>query len=229
MTAGKTILIVDDDPDLRQSLAEMLKLQEEVDSLGAESGTAALEMIETSDFDAILLDVHLPDMDGRDVCRLLRRRGVKIPILMLTVANSDADAILSLNAGANDYITKPFRLNVLCARLRAQFRQHERSEYAVLTIGPHSFHPGAKLLIDAESGREQRLTAKETAILRYLLHAQGKAEPRETLLSEVWGYNTEVTTHTVETHVYWLRQKMEIDPTTPKILLTEQDGFRLSC
>ena len=229
MTAGKTILLVDDDPNLRQSLAELLRLHEEVDTLDAESGSAALAMARTSDCDAILLAVRLPDMDGRDVCRLLRRQGVRIPILMLTAVDSDADAILGLNAGANDYITKPFRLDVLCARLRAQLRQHERSEYVVLTIGPYSFHPRAKLLIDAESGREQRLTEMEIAILRYLLHTQGKAVPRETLLSQVWGYSTGVTTHTVETHVYRLRQKMENDPTKPKILLTEREGYRLSC
>ncbi len=228
MSAGKTILIVDDDWDLRRSLGDQLKLHEEIDTFDAENGASALEIVKTRDFDAILLDVRLPDMDGRDVCRRLRRRGVKIPILMLTVMNTDADVILGLDAGANDYIIKPFRLGVLCARLRAQLRQHERSEYAVLTIGPYSFQPGAKLLIDTESGRKERLSGMEVAILRYLLHAQGRVVPRETLLREVWGYNTAVTTHTVETHVYRLRQKIESDPTKPTILLTEHGGYRLA-
>ena len=188
MNAGKMVLIVDDDQDLRKSLGELLELHEEIDTLDAENGAAALELVKTGDFDAILLDVLLPDMDGREVCRLLRRKGVKIPILMLTVVNSDADTILGLNAGANDYITKPFRFDILLARLRAQLRQHERSEYVVLTIGPYSFRPNAKLLIDTQSGRKERLTGLETATLRYLLQAHGATVPRETLLSEVWGY-----------------------------------------
>ena len=158
----------------------------------------------------------------------MRREGVKVPIIMLTAADTTADTILGLDAGANDYITKPFRFGILLARLRAQLHQHERSEHAVLTIGPYSFRPGAKLLIDTQSGRKERLTEKEVAILRYLLHARGEAVPRETLLSEVWGYNAAVTTHTVETHVYRLRHKIESDPNNPTILVTEHGGYRLA-
>ena len=228
MTSRK-ILIVDDDTDLAEALIEQLSLYDEFDSATEDTATKGIKHARDGHVDLVIMDVGLPDMDGREAVKLLRKGGFKAPVIMLTGQDTDSDTILGLEAGANDYVTKPFRFAVLLARIRAQLRQHERSEYVVLTIGPYSFHPRAKLLIDAESGREQRLTEMEIAILRYLLHTQGKAVPRETLLSQVWGYSTGVTTHTVETHVYRLRQKMENDPTKPKILLTEREGYRLSC
>lgn len=227
-SAGTRVLIVDDDDDLRNSLVEQLRLHEEFDTVDAENAARALEISKIDHFDAIILDVGLPDMDGRELCRLMRRNGVKAPILMLTGADSDADTILGLDAGANDYITKPFRLAVLLARLRAHLRQHESSEDAVFTVGNYSFQPSSKQLVNATSGDKVRLTEKETAILKYLFRAKGQVVPRETLLNEVWGYNAGVTTHTLETHVYRLRQKIEPDPTRARILLTEPGGYRLA-
>ena len=227
MTAGRRILIVDDDDALRHSLAEQLQLHEEFAASEAQTGAQALEAAKHGHFDAILLDVGLPDMDGRELCRLMRRGGVRAPILMLTGADTDADAILGLDSGANDYITKPFRLNVLLARLRAQLRQHELSEDAVFTIGPYTFRPSAKLLVDEAERKKVRLTEKETAILKYLYRAGDKIIGRDTLLNEVWGYNAGVTTHTLETHVYRLRQKIERDPAKAQILVTEPGGYRL--
>lgn len=226
-SAGKKILLVDDDVALRQSLAEQLRLFEEFATVEAESGSQALDIAKTDHVDAVLLDIGLPDMDGREVCRLLRRNGVSAPIIMLTAADSDADAILGLDSGANDYVTKPFRLNVLMARLRAQLRQHEQSETAVFSIGPFSFRPAAKLLVQDETGRKIRLTEKETAILKYLYRAGDRVVGRDVLLGEVWGYNAGVTTHTLETHVYRLRQKIERDPSQAEILVTEPGGYRL--
>lgn len=227
MSAGRKILIVDDDAALRLSLAEQLQLHEEFQTVGAEDAAAALAAAKQQHFDAVLLDVGLPDMDGRELCRLLRRGGVRAPILMLTGADSDADTILGLDSGANDYIAKPFRLNVLLARLRAQLRQHELSEDAVFTIGPYTFRPSAKLLTDETGRKKVRLTEKETAILKYLYRAGDKIIGRDTLLNEVWGYNAGVTTHTLETHVYRLRQKIERDPAKAQILVTEPGGYRL--
>lgn len=223
---SKKILLIDDDDALRDSLSEQLRLHEEF--LTTESTTAAdaLEVTRDEYFDAILLDVGLPDMDGREVCRLMRRNGVKSPIIMLTGHDTDADQILGLDAGANDYIAKPFRLNVLLARLFAQLRQHEQSEDAVFTIGPYSFQPAQKILVDGED-RKVRLTEKETAILKYLHRAGDKVVSRDTLLGEVWGYNAGVTTHTLETHVYRLRQKIEADPSNACILVTEPGGYKL--
>ena len=227
MTAGRKILVVDDDAALRHTLAEQLQLHEEFQVIEAETGEQALEQVKQGYFDAILLDVGLPDMDGRELCRLMRRGNVRSPILMLTGADSDADTILGLDAGANDYVAKPFRLNVLLARLRAQLRQHEQSEDAVFTIGPYTFRPSAKLLLDANGRRKIRLTEKETSILKYLYRAGDRAVGRDALLNEVWGYNAGVTTHTLETHVYRLRQKIERDPAHAQILVTDAGGYRL--
>ncbi len=227
MSTGKRVLIVDDDEMLRQSLAEQLRLHEEFLTDEAETGAAALEATKDAYFDVILLDVGLPDMDGREVCRLMRRAGVKSPIVMLTGSDTDSDTILGLDAGANDYVTKPFKLGVLLARLRAQLRQHEQSEDAVFTIGPFTFRPSAKLLLDEATNNKVRLTEKETAILKYLFRAGDKMVGRDVLLNEVFGYNASVTTHTLETHVYRLRQKMERDPSNAEILVTEPGGYRL--
>src|SRR5579875_379772 len=226
-TAGKKVLIVDDDQALRQSLREQLQLHEEFQTDEAEIGARALEKARAEHFDAILLDVGLPDIDGREVCRLLRRDGFKSPIIMLTGAITDSDTILGLDAGANDYVTKPFRLGVLLARLRAQLRQHEQSEDAVFTIGPYTFRPAAKLLLETGTNKKVRLTEKEAAILKYLYRAGERVVGREVLLNEVWGYNAGVTTHTLETHVYRLRQKIESDPSKAEILVTEPGGYRL--
>jgi DNA-binding response OmpR family regulator len=227
MHAARRILIVDDDAALRQSLAEQLDRDGEFVSVECESATAARDAVARERFDAILLDVGLPDMDGRELCRALRHDGVGVPILMLTAADSDGDTVQGLDAGANDYVTKPFRLNVLLARLRAHLRQSERRDDAVFAIGPYTFQPGAKLMTDASGRKKVRLTEKETAILRYLYHAGDQPTGRATLLGEVWGYNAGVTTHTLETHVYRLRQKIERDPANAEILVTEPGGYRL--
>ncbi|MEL6575643.1 MAG: response regulator transcription factor, partial [Pseudomonadota bacterium] len=198
MSVARKILLVDDDGDLREALAEQLMLIDEFDVYEAEDGASGIERAKGELHDIVILDVGLPDMDGREVCRLMRRQGVKCPILMLTGQASDADQILGLDSGANDYVTKPFKFPVLLARIRAQLRQHEQSEDAVFPLGPYTFRPGAKLLVD-EAERKIRLTEKETNILKFLYRAGGRTIDRDTLLREVWGYNAGVTTHTLET------------------------------
>ncbi|MDA0305921.1 MAG: response regulator transcription factor [Proteobacteria bacterium] len=227
MSNGKQILIVDDDTTLLEMLSEQLQLHEEFSTIGAHSATEALALAKEDYFDVIILDVGLPDMDGREVCRLMRRNGVTSPIIMLTGADTDADTILGLDAGANDYITKPFRLGVLLARLRAHIRQHERSDDAVFILGPYTFQPSNKMLVNNEDEKKVRLTDKETAILKFLYRAGDKVVSRDVLLDEVWGYNAGVTTHTLETHVYRLRQKIETDPSNAILLVTEPGGYRL--
>ena len=223
----RRILLVDDDPALRETLAEQLGFHEEYAIGQAENGAQAIEAIDADHFDAIVLDVGLPDMDGRDLCKLMRRRGVKAPIIMLTGQDSDADAILGLDAGANDYITKPFRFNVFMARIRAQLRTHEQSDDAVFNVGPYAFLPAAKMLTNSETDRKIRLTEKETAILKFLYRSTEGVVPRDVLLHEVWGYNAGVTTHTLETHIYRLRQKIEPDPSNARLLVTESGGYKL--
>ncbi len=225
--AQQAILLIDDDEPLRQSLAEQLRLHEDFETVHAATGAEALEAAKDRHYDAIILDIGLPDMDGREVCRIMRRNGVACPILMLTAAEGDADTILSLDSGANDFISKPFRIGVLLARLRAHLRQHAQSEDAVFAIGPYTFRPSAKMMLENGTDRKVRLTEKETAILKFLYRAGQRVIDRETLLHEVWGYNPGVTTHTLETHVYRLRQKIETDPSEAKILVTETGGYKL--
>ncbi len=224
---GKKILLADDDDALRDSLAEQLQLHEEFEPTGVGTAKDGLNLLENEYFDVILLDVGLPDMDGWEACRLMRRNGVKSPILMLTASDTDADTILGLDAGANDYVMKPFRLGVLLARIRAQLRLHEQSEDAVFSIGPYTFKPSAKMLIEDATEKKVRLTEKETSILKFLYRAGDKVVGRDTLLGEVWDYNAGVTTHTLETHVYRLRQKIELNPSNAEILVTEPGGYRL--
>jgi len=170
--------------------------------------------------------VNMPDLDGREACKIMRKNGYRGPVIMLTAETSDADTILGLDAGANDYVTKPFKFAVLLARIRAQLRQHEQSEDAVFKIGPYTFKPSAKLLLQ-EDNRKIRLTEKETAILKFLYRAGDKVVGRDVLLHEVWGYNAGVTTHTLETHIYRLRQKIEVDPSHTQLLVTEAGGYKL--
>ncbi|MHA3979916.1 response regulator transcription factor [Halovulum sp. GXIMD14794] len=226
MANVKRILLVDDDEDLREALADQLVLTEDFDVFEAGDGAGGLEKSKEGLYDLVILDVGLPDMDGRELCRLLRKQGIKSPIVMLTGHNTDADTILGLDAGANDYIAKPFKFPVLLARIRAQLRQHEQSEDAIFNIGPYTFKPAAKMLID-EADKKIRLTEKETNILKFLYRAESGVVARDTLLHEVWGYNAGVTTHTLETHIYRLRQKIEPDPSNARLLVTESGGYRL--
>jgi DNA-binding response OmpR family regulator len=226
MANARKILVVDDDAELRNALVEQLALQEEFETDTVDTAQAALQHAKSGHIDLVLMDVGLPDMDGREAVRVLRKNGFKAPVIMLTGHDTDSDTVLGLEAGANDYVVKPFRFAVLLARIRAQLRSHEASEDAVFTIGHYSFRPGAKLLIN-ERGSKIRLTEKETAILRYLYRMGQKPVAREVLLQEVWGYNSGVTTHTLETHIYRLRQKIEKDPSNAVLLVTEAGGYKL--
>ncbi|OLP56234.1 DNA-binding response regulator [Rhizobium rhizosphaerae] len=224
--ATRTILLVDDDDDLRQTLVEQLSLYEEFTILQEPTATKGIQAARSETVALLIMDVGLPDMDGREAVKLLRKGGFKPPIIMLTGHDTDSDTILGLEAGANDYVTKPFRFAVLLARIRAQLRQHEQSEDATFIVGPYTFKPGQKLLT-LENGQKIRLTEKEAAIIRYLYRAEQKVVTRDVLLEEVWGYNSGVTTHTLETHVYRLRQKIERDPSNAEILVTENGGYKI--
>lgn len=226
MSTTKKILIVDDDDTLRETLREQFSLHDEFIVSDASSATGGIKAVKSDHADLVLLDVNLPDMDGREACKIMRRNGYKGPILMLTAQASDSDTILGLDSGANDYVTKPFRFGVLLARIRAHLRQHEQSEDAVFRVGPYSFKPSAKILI-RDDNKKIRLTEKETAIIKFLYRAGEQVVGRDVLLHDVWGYNAGVTTHTLETHIYRLRQKIERDPGHAEILVTEGGGYKL--
>lgn len=226
MAQLKKILLVDDDNDLREALGEQLLMTEDFDVFEADSGQGGLTKIKEGIFDLIILDVGLPDTDGRELCKVMRKQGVKCPIIMLTGHDGDSDMILGLDSGANDYVTKPFKFPVLLARIRAQLRSHQASEDAVFVLGPYTFKPAQKMLVD-EEGAKIRLTEKETNILKFLYRASGGVVARDVLLHEVWGYNAGVTTHTLETHIYRLRQKIEPGQGATKLLVTESGGYRL--
>ncbi len=229
MAGERPILVVDDDQALREALVEQLQLEGEFVVEQAESIAQAGSRLgePSARYDALILDVGLPDGDGRDLCARLRKFGVKVPIIMLTGSDEESDIVRGLDSGANDYIAKPFRMAELLARLRAQLRIFENSEDAVFTIGPYTFRPAAKLLQEPARNRRIRLTEKEAAILKFLYRSGTKPVARQVLLNEVWGYNAAVTTHTLETHIYRLRQKIEPDPANAKLLVTEGGGYRL--
>ena len=227
MSRETTVLIIDDDTDLRQALVEQFDLEPGFGGFGAATAAEGFDAAAAEKPAIIVLDVSLPDMDGFDACRKLREQGVKAPIIMLTgAAQEEEHQVAGLDAGANDYVLKPFKFSVLLARIRAHLRSHEASEDAVYRIGPYEFRPAMRILVD-DAQKKVRLTDKETSILRYLYRSGEKPVGRDELLREVWGYNSNVTTHTLETHIYRLRQKIEPEAQSPKLLFTETGGYRL--
>ena len=230
MAARQAILIVEDDESLLGILAEQLTDDHGFSVTTAATLDAAGKIFNSEDghFDAVILDVGMPDGDGCHFCARIRRQGHSMPIIMLTGSAGEMDVVRGLDSGANDYIAKPFRANELAARLRAQLRLFESSEDAVFSVGPYTFRPAKKLLHEPINNRRIRLTGKESAILKFLYRSDSCPVDRQILLHEVWGYNPAVTTHTLETHIYRLRQKMERHPRNPVLLLTENGGYRLS-
>ena len=221
------ILIIDDDAEQREALKKQLSLHEEFDAVAAQNARGGIQAAKFGLIDLVIMDVSLPDIEGHNAVRILRKNGFKAPIIMLSGRTADSDAILGLDSGANDYVTKPIRFGVLLARIRVQLRQHQASDDVIFTIGPYTFRPSSKLVLN-QNGNKVRLTGMETSILRYLYRAGQHPVSRETLLREVWGYNSGVTTHTLETHIYRLRQKIELDAATPAILVTESRGYKLA-
>jgi DNA-binding response OmpR family regulator len=181
MPSTRPILIVEDDDALRQVLADLLASSGLFHATEVATLDEASQCLAAADarFDSIILDISLPDGDGRDFCARIRKQGHRMPVIMLTGA-SDEDAVVSgLNAGANDYLAKPFRGNELLARLQTQLRLFDTSEDAVFAIGPYTFRPAAKLLIGPDKKQRLRLTAKEVAILKHLYRNANRVVSRQ--------------------------------------------------
>jgi DNA-binding response OmpR family regulator len=217
----RTILVVDDEPTQREMLAEALEA-EGFTIVTAADGRAALLKFRESKPDLVLLDLMLPEMSGIEVCRIIRAES-GVPILMLTAKDSELDKVVGLELGADDYVTKPFSLRELIARVRAQFR---RTEQQAVTGGAPSVVDVGAVQVDLAGHRLLRdgvtvpLKPKAFELLAFLVRNPGQVFTRDQLLEHVWGYDYAGETRTVDVHVHWLRSRIEADPANPEFLHT---------
>jgi two-component system alkaline phosphatase synthesis response regulator PhoP len=219
------ILIVDDEPEMVRGLEDNLRF-EGYQTLSAADGRRGLALALSDAPDLLLLDIMMPGMSGWDVCRELRQKGLDIPVIMLTARGEEVDRVLGLELGADDYVTKPFSLRELLARIRAVLRRPgPRQKFVEFAFGDVRLHLRARQAFKA--GKEVRLTRKEFELLRYLVEHRGEVVTRDRLLDEVWGYDQYPTTRTVDTHILRLRQKFETDPEHPAYIVTAHgQGYR---
>lgn len=229
-TARPRVFLVEDEPALARALADMMT-GSGYDVETCADGAEALRTAHLRAFDLILLDVMLPSLDGFEVAAGLRRRGVGVPILMLTARDELSDKVMGLKSGADDYVTKPFEAEELLARMEALLRRASpgrRSE-----IGSHDFG-GMRMDFSkrklTRGGQTLDLSEQESRLLQYLVEHRGESViTRETLLKEVWGYDTVPITRTVDVHIAWLRQKIETDPKSPEFIITVHGrGYRFA-
>ena len=220
-------MIVDDEPEIVRGLADNLAF-EGYETVGAANGAEALSAIAYATPDLVILDIMMPVMSGWDVAKELRRRGIDVPIIMLTARGEEVDRVLGLELGADDYVTKPFSLRELLARVRAVLRRPgPRQKADDLAFADVRVQRRARRVFRA--GTEVRLTRKEFDLLVYLFEHRGEVVTRERLLDEVWGYERFPTTRTVDTHVLRLRRKLEADPDRPAWIHTvHAQGYRFA-
>ena len=225
---ARHILIVDGDASTRSDLGrEVARLGYRV--TGAATAEAASSLLcRASRADLVLIDTDLPDGDGRDLVAALRRRGVMLPMILLSDAASEDDIVAGLDAGADDYLVRPLRIREFAARIRAQFRITVGCDEDDMRVGVLTYRPATRTAFHPFLSQPVRLTEKEAALLGRLCRAEGRPVSRTTLLREVWGYSPSVSSHTVETHIYRLRRKIEGSPGTPPIVLSDEGGYRLS-
>jgi two-component system alkaline phosphatase synthesis response regulator PhoP len=215
----RRLLLVEDEPGLVLTLSDRLT-REGYDVESSGDGESGLERAAAGPFDLVLLDVMLPRMGGFDVLRELRRRGVDTPVIMLTARGQLVDKVVGLKLGADDYVTKPFEMAELLARVEAKLRR------APATLRPAEGHQFGEIRVDfrraevTRAGAPVELSAREFQLLRYFIEHRGATLTREELLNEVWGYNAMPSTRTVDVHVAWLRQKIEPNPRHPQYILT---------
>jgi two-component system alkaline phosphatase synthesis response regulator PhoP len=221
------ILIVDDEPQIVRGLEDNLRF-EGYETLTATNGADALALAATAAPDLVVLDIMMPAMSGWDVCRELRKQGIEVPVIMLSARGEEVDRVLGLELGADDYVTKPFSLRELLARVRAVLRRPgPRPKSQDLEFDDVRIHRRARRVFKA--GRELAMTRREFDLLVYLVEHRGDVLTRERLLDEVWGYERFPTTRTVDTHVLRLRKKLETDPDHPAWIQTvHAQGYRFA-
>ncbi len=213
------ILLVEDEESVRVAIRDRLKSEGYVVE-SAEDGAKALELAGSGHFDAIILDVMLPGMSGFDVCRDLREKGNHTPVLMLTARGQLIDKVLGLKLGADDYLTKPFEMLELTARLEALARRERRSFQKTVSYRLGDVEIDFRSAELRRGGKPVDVSSKELDLLRYFIEHRGIVVSRNELLDEVWGYDAMPTTRTVDVHVSWLRQKVEPDPAHPRYIVT---------
>jgi DNA-binding response OmpR family regulator len=228
MNASKQILIVDGDAKARAELAREVGRLGYTVSSAPTAEAASLALARQGRADLVLIETGLPDGDGRDLVGRLRRRGVLLPVILLSAAATEDDVVRGLDAGADDYLVRPLRIRELAARIRAQLRVSIGREESDLQVGALIYRPSTRTAFHPFLPHPARLTEKEAALLARLCRAEGRPVSRQTLLREVWGYNPNVSSHTVETHIYRLRRKIEGAQGTPPIVLSDGGGYRLA-
>jgi DNA-binding response OmpR family regulator len=220
------ILLINNDKDLGEALAFQLTLDKKYEIVETSGETSAFSQINNNFCDLVIVNSQSSALNGYNLTKSLRLAGFKKPIIMLINQNNNLDIADDQNRKANEYINKPFRYPVLLKSIETQLHKFKKSENTKYSIGNYIFKPKSKIL-ESNKKRSIRLTEKENNILKFLYKHIGNIVSRETLLHEVWGYNSKVTTHTLETHIYRLRQKIEDDPSEACFLITETGGYKL--
>ena len=227
MNPSTKILLINNDKDLGEALAFQLPLGGKYQIIETTEETSALAQINNNFFDLVIINSQSPTLKGYDLTKSLRLTGYKKPIIMLINQNNNLSIPDDQNHKADEYFVKPFRYPVLLKSIETQVHKLKKSENTQYSIGNYTFKPNSKIL-ESNKNRSIRLTEKENNILKFLYKNLGNTVSRETLLHEVWGYNSNVTTHTLETHIYRLRQKIEDNPSNACFLITEPGGYKLS-
>jgi DNA-binding response OmpR family regulator len=213
------ILVIEDEPDLLRGLALNLRAEGYI-VLTASRGDTAVEQALRERPELVLLDIMLPGMNGLDVCRELRRKGFDAPIIMLTAKVEELDRVVGLEIGADDYVTKPFGIRELLARIRVRLRRHAPALESDSKLRFEEVEVDFTRQEALRGGKRVELTGKEFEVLRLLARHRGEIVSRERLLEEVWGYESYPTTRTVDNHILRLRQKLEEDPSSPRHILS---------
>ena len=227
MNPSTKILLINNDKDLGEALAFQLPLGGKYQIVETNDETSALAQINNNFCDLVIINSQSAALREYDLTKNLRLAGYKKPIIILIKQNSNLDIPDDQNHKVDEHIIKPFRYPVLLKSIETQLHKFKKSENTQYSIGNYAFKPNSKILESNES-RSIRLTEKENNILKFLYKNSGNTVSRETLLYEVWGYNSKVTTHTLETHIYRLRQKIEDDPSNACFLITEPGGYKLN-